>query len=1150
LIYGNFGAGNLIDQSMMHEKSLSINLLQRKEAVGQLRDYFCTVSNKEEAWKDLIRLIGDKDSDISFLAAGSISKVFIEVPDKSKAWKDLHWLSQSDNINTKFNIVRIIGSLFPTIANMDEAWSDLLFLSKDSNDNISANSMDVIGRIFPLLKDKKRAWEDIIDIIINREFHSNDVIADLLCKIFREVPNKDDAWKDLIRMVQDEEFTLQIPAKIAIISAFSQLYDKSSAWNDIKSLIESKRRYLRLNGAIICVEIFAQIPEKDQAWKILVSLSKDEDNLIREIALKALKTSFELTLDRDTAWHDLIELSQSQQEDISRFSTHALLDLFSVSKNKDKAWKDLICLSNKNHVRMGRDIIESLGSAFSLVTDKEKAWNDIIHLINENDLPNKRISTETLIKAFSIIPNNKEAWNDLHFLRTSQDPHIRRKFVEAVGSLFASIPNRRQAQEDIFHLLQDDDESVKSKAVWALGLAFNKLPDKHNAWLKLIYLSKDENSAIRRIAADALASSFPQVPDKAEAWRDLLKLIKLKNEYVQWNTARAIEVAFKYVPNTEEAWSDLIRLAEDENNYIQQKAIISLGLAFGYMPDKDKAWEDLYQLSKGKYSNLRAYTYHALGRASVFKATVATNDTLMKDELNKAINFFEESVSGDGSFKPSKFCLPFYRSFYAIVFENGKFDQEILRAYLADAKDASEGSEVKEILIEAIENLSGALNEIPRLTDTDLEEIKYDLKTCKSYCDKAEKLLEASEEAAPVATSLIRRGRPIITQKIKLLVRKIQLDCDMLGEKLQGTGTKSESIFNRLKESTNKLDTIVNSDYEEELSKSFHYLKEMCGYIPLDTREEISKIIHDAEKESKTVLKIGHINTILLKFIKFVKYPKFEEIFISNCNKKLVRVAAVQIDFELELKDFPPLIKDKDRIKEKIIRALDKAQAHGVNIVCLPELCICENWLNDIKDKFPSMIIIAGSYYDNNYHNSCRIIAENPNIPPQLKIIPSEEESSPSGPCMTPGDMSIYVYISNFGRFTILICRDFINFCSHVPEDVDLIFVPSYNSNLRRFHNYADNHVINKPTYIIISNTSKFGGTSIFGLLHKKWFGDLKRRGCKSIEDDSYKICQFKEGEEGLIIADLNLEFKSISQVESARGEMISIKKIFRDPMK
>lgn len=72
----------------------------------------------------------------------------------------------------------------------------------------------------------------------------------------------------------------------------------------------------------------------------------------------------------------------------------------------------------------------------------------------------------------------------------------------------------------------------------------------------------------------------------------------------------------------------------------------------------------------------------------------------------------------------------------------------------------------------------------------------------------------------------------------------------------------------------------------------------------------------------------------------------------------------------------------------------------------------------------------------------------------------------------------------------------------------------------------AHQHIEDNPSYILISNAAKFGGTSIFGRMRDSFYQGLVNKGCKEINDDTFKLCELKEGEEGLIFADFNLKHK------------------------
>jgi predicted amidohydrolase len=279
-----------------------------------------------------------------------------------------------------------------------------------------------------------------------------------------------------------------------------------------------------------------------------------------------------------------------------------------------------------------------------------------------------------------------------------------------------------------------------------------------------------------------------------------------------------------------------------------------------------------------------------------------------------------------------------------------------------------------------------------------------------------------------------------------------------------------------------------------------------------------------------------------------IRIPKIQTVHISETEQKIVRIAVAQFCFD-RTESFPFTVKDRDEVKTKIFSSLEIARKGGANIVCLPELCLCKEWISEIKGKYPDMIVIGGSFYKDN-KNICPIIMESEtDIPYQPKITPSPFEDGIMGPRMIPGDR-IYRYETRFGKFVILICMDFDDLAHFFREaDVDMIFCPSFNSANERFQNEAHSHVERTPSYILIANTGLHGGTSIFGQLNNNYFGELADRGCKEREDPTYKLCEVKKGYEEVILADFNLGYKSVQKpTPSNRGKVIksvdNIKKI------
>ena len=257
--------------------------------------------------------------------------------------------------------------------------------------------------------------------------------------------------------------------------------------------------------------------------------------------------------------------------------------------------------------------------------------------------------------------------------------------------------------------------------------------------------------------------------------------------------------------------------------------------------------------------------------------------------------------------------------------------------------------------------------------------------------------------------------------------------------------------------------------------------------------------------------------------------PIIQTVHISETEQDIVRIAVAQISFDLT-ESFPFAVRNRDEVKTKVFSALEIAKRDGANIVCLPELCLCEEWISEIEEQCPNMIVIGGSFYKDN-QNTCPVIMESDAvIPYQPKITPAATEYG-----MIPGDQ-IYRYETKFGKFVILICTDFDNLAHYFREaDIDTIFCPSFNSSNERFWNEAHSHVERTPSYILIANTGLHGGTSIFGQLDDKYFGALVDGGCKDakeVEDKKWtcKLCEVKKGCEEVILADFNLIHKSVQK--------------------
>ena len=388
------------------------------------------------------------------------------------------------------------------------------------------------------------------------------------------------------------------------------------------------------------------------------------------------------------------------------------------------------------------------------------------------------------------MPDKKKAWEDLHRLTNDQNSDVRSSAAFSLGFVFSQVPDKQQAWNDLHKLTSVQEKEVRRWAAYALGSIFSHIPDKQTAWEDLHRLTSDKDWNIRFEAANALGSIFSRIPDKQQAWNDLHRLTSDKEWRIRFEAASILGSIFSRIPDKQQAWNDLHRLTSDKDEYVRSEAANALGSAFSHVHDKQKTWEDLSRLTYDRDSSVIAYSNHSLAKASIFQASLARTEEDYKNELERAIEFYEKAAHESIWKNPSQFCLPFYRSFFTIVFKKQEAKEEVGK-YLAEAKDAVKGSKSKELLLEAVENLANALNEVQNLGNLDLSEMKGELNFYRKYCDRASELMIDSEKTAPSATEVLRRGLPILDRNIKGLLEEIQKKAKIACKESKNTATEA-----------------------------------------------------------------------------------------------------------------------------------------------------------------------------------------------------------------------------------------------------------------------------------------------------------------------------------------------------------------------
>jgi HEAT repeat protein len=541
--------------------------------------------------------------------------------------------------------------------------------------------------------------------------------------------------------------------------------------------------------------------------------------------------------------------------------------------------------------------------------------------------------------------------------------------AEALGCAFSQVPDKQQAWNDLHRLTFDQESHVRSNAAEALGSVFPEVPDKQQTWNDLHRLTNDEDSSVRSNAASALGSAFSYVPDKQQAWSDLHRLTNDEDKYVRSNAASALGSAFSYVPDKQQAWNDLIKLTNDENRDVRPKAASALGSAFSYVPDKQQAWNDLIKLTNDEDSSVRTSSNHSLGRASIFIASQAESDEDYKKELEKAIKFFEIAANEASYNNPAQFCLPFYRSFYTIIFKKQEAREEVDK-YLEKAKAAIKGSESKKQLVESVENLAEALKEVQNLGNLDLSGMKDELNFYRKYCEHAAELMKFTDEKAPFATKALKRGLPILDRNLKELLEEIQKRTEVIRE--QTKGTQFEELGDELNQNSQFLSQIRDPvGLEKQVNSLQNIVRVICSKFPEGQKGEACELLKMMYAEPLFEDKIPLMVNLLNK----LSYQLDMTAQLNQFGKKLDELYCIRDDiFKIKLSSHN-IISKLDAMKKELeklneIKSLNTLSIEKLNSI---QVDMPNNLDSDIQDRLDDL---AGLIEDLPKNNDIKEILE------------------------------------------------------------------------------------------------------------------------------------------------------------------------------
>lgn len=586
-------------------------------------------------------------------------------------------------------------------------------------------------------------------------------------------------------------------------------------------------------------------------------------------------------------WADLTRLARNKDRSVCGIVVPFIVEQISkkiVSEDADERFIALVLLRNVT---------------FSIFPNKQKMWDCLVELVDDSQDFISYDASSVLSSAFDQVPDKQLAWKNLVGLKNVQHSYARYEVVAVLISSFSQIKDEQQKQkacQDICEFIESHDIITKRAVANSLGDVFTNVPDeqKKQVWDILHTFTKEKDVYIRRAAAKSLGAAFSSIPNKQEAWRDLSRLAS----------------------------------ANEDSIDVKKMAAISLGLAFSLIPDKEEAYKILIEMSKHDSKDIKVAANYSLGRVHIFKASQADNKKDRGNELKDAIRFFEV-VTEDSNYNwinPSRFCLPFYRPYYTIVYDRQEIDKEridrdlsALKTIIERSMNSKKISKSKNRMLKILEDINVLVTGMEdrdnsKNPDYDVNgEIFGKLKQC---CNNITDLIVQIESDVPTAAKIIKEDM----KPYRIDIKKIQKEARLLCEEAKGTTLEKPAcsvydtvqkldVENGEKKTEIFLDTIIS-----ELKPIIKQISKAQSINTSKSEEKIS-IAEEYEKFLNFVSDVRTVGEKLEMFSDFMAYMRTEMAYMRT-EMSSMRTELDNIKRMLE-ETFTDLTETSDKIQNK-----------------------------------------------------------------------------------------------------------------------------------------------------------------------------------------------------------------------------------------
>lgn len=197
-------------------------------------DHSRNSGKKQNEWSEVLKMTGDKDTNVRRCAAELLFPTFEKIDEKSGVFFDLVKLTESKDAYLRERAAELLSAAFVNSDNKQKAWDELVRLASVEDRRVREGAILALSSGYAEVPDKEKAWEDLIRLSVHSDNFVKRIATRALGAAFFYVPDKTHAWRDLQLLTSN-------PYVYVRLYAFRAL-GKASLWRALRA--ENEATYI------------------------------------------------------------------------------------------------------------------------------------------------------------------------------------------------------------------------------------------------------------------------------------------------------------------------------------------------------------------------------------------------------------------------------------------------------------------------------------------------------------------------------------------------------------------------------------------------------------------------------------------------------------------------------------------------------------------------------------------------------------------------------------------------------------------------------------------------------------------------------------------------------------------------------------------